>query len=409
MLSALIIVFSLGCIKSQLLNFPSIFNNLRAQPFNPLAVQQFNPLAQVQPLNPLIQPLNPLVQPLNPLIQPFNPLANPFNSFAPSPTRAIVAGYNSEIAVYKLSGAELTRDTKSSWKVDQNLSWLQQVGGSLFAIHEVSEFEGVAGSAISRWEEQGGQLIRKDAVRLKSSGPAHLLVDSVHNLVIVSHYGAGTVSVVPLAGGRLGRVVQELEYGEGCRDKSHPHQAVIQGDLAWVVDLGCDAIYTYRISGGQLVKQGVTQVEAGAGPRHMVIKGSQAVVVCEQKNLVMLYGLNPQDGSLTFQHQLPLSSSTDTNYGAEILTQGDYVYASSRGDGVISVFKVVGQALVHVQELKIAGTWPRAMAIKNNIMLVAQQKGGTVQIVEINPSTGRLVAGGLLQTPSGPAFVAFIN
>ena len=49
-------------------------------------------------------------------------------------------------------------------------------------------------------------------------------MDSVHNLVIVSHYGAGTVSVVSLAGGRLGRVVQELEYGEGCRDKSHPHQ-----------------------------------------------------------------------------------------------------------------------------------------------------------------------------------------
>ena len=46
----------------------------------------------------------------------------------------------------------------------------------------------------------------------------------MHNLVIVSHYGAGTVSVVSLAGGRLGRVVQELEYGEGCRGKSHPHQ-----------------------------------------------------------------------------------------------------------------------------------------------------------------------------------------
>ena len=37
------------------------------------------------------------------------------------------------------------------------------------------------------------------------------------------------------------------------------------------------------------------------------------------------------------------------------------------------------------------------------------QKGDTVQIVGVDPVTGRLEAGGLLQTPPNPAFVAFIQ
>jgi len=316
----------------------------------------------------------------------------------------LVSGYNAEIALYNLNNNVLTKGR--SWMVDPNLTWIEQAGGYFWAIHEVNDFEGVDGGAVSRWELVDGDLQRREVVSLQSGGPAHLLVDLDHNLAITSNYGGGSVTVVSIENGQLSEVTQLLKYGEGCRDASHPHQAVRQGDVVWVMDLGCDAVYSYKIEGKTLKEVGKTSLEAGSGPRHMVLKGDLAFLACELKNYVKVYQVNAASGDLTLLQTLPLAKSDD-NYGAEILVVDDFVYASSRGDGIIAVFKIQGNQLVNIQELNLAGTWPRAVAIKDDILLAADQYGDSVQIVSRDKLTGLLSPGGSLSTPAGPAFLMF--
>jgi len=321
-------------------------------------------------------------------------------------SKVLVSGYNSDIALYSIQSNTLAR--AQSWQVDPNLTWMVQAAGSFWAIHEVDTFHGEKGGAVSRWQLENNTLVRQEVVSLTSGGPAHLLVDLDNNLAYTANYGGGTVTVVSIEDGKLDKVVQVLEYGPGCRDHPHPHHVVRKGDRVWVVDLGCDSIYHYTVQERRLVQTGVTHVEAGAGPRHMVLDGALAYVACEVKNYVLVFQVNTTSGELTQIQQLQLSDAP-TNYGAEILVAGDFVYASSRGVGGVSVFRKLGNQLAKIQELALAGTWPRSIAIKDNIMLAADQKGDSLQIISIDIKSGLLSGGGNLPTPSQPAFIMFYN
>ena len=48
------------------------------------------------------------------------------------------------------------------------------------------------------------------------------------------------------------------------------------------------------------------------------------------------------------------------------LMQGNFVYASSRGSGVVLVYRIqeAGGRLQRLQEVKLAGSWPRSLAIR---------------------------------------------
>ena len=107
-------------------------------------------------------------------------------------------------------------------------------------------------------------------------------------------------------------------------------------------------------------------------------------------------------------------SSTATDYGAEILVgaNGEFVYASSRGTGVVVVYKLEqDDSLTRIQEFKLNGTWPRSMAIMDTRLVVTDQKGGTLQLLEINPETGLIGEnpGYVYKTPPEPAFVGFMT
>jgi len=124
-----------------------------------------------------------------------------------------------------------------------------------------------------------------------------------------------------------------------------------------------------------------------------------------------LLDVNP-DGSLARKQTVQFdfqSEFNDTRYGGEILVENGYVYVSSRGKGVILVFAIVNNFLLKVDELDLEGTWPRSIAIKNGIMLAADQRGDKIQIISIDPISGHLRAGKSLETPKSPAYIMFYD
>ena len=270
---------------------------------------------------------------------------------------------------------------------------------------------GVPGGAVSRWNTREDKLVRQEYLSLQSVGPAHLLVDLQHGLAFTANYGGGSVTVVSIVNGKLDKVTQLLKFGLGCRDHSHPHEVIRREELVWITDLGCDRVYHYKIVGNQLQKQGETVVEAGAGPRHMILHPNEslAFLVWELKNGVQVYNVNYTTGELRLNQQFKLSSN-GTDAGAEILLSqdGETLYASSRGSGIVAVFKNNTQEYRKVQELNLGGTWPRSVALQGDIMLMADQVGNKTQVISID-GNGMLTAGQLLPTPPSPAFVMFYN
>ena len=325
------------------------------------------------------------------------------------PATLLVSGYNSEIARYILDKGDIRPN--GSWAVDENLTWMQEENGSFYAIHEVSNYLGMEGGAISRWVVEYDQLVKKEFLSLKSRGPAHVLVDLDHDLAITANYGGGSVTVVALEDGQLANISQILKFSEGCRGESHPHQVVRQDDLVWVVDLGCDTIYQFIVRDVQLERIGQTTLESGSGPRHMVFhpRKPTAFVLCEMRDLVLVYSVNFTTGDLYPLQELKLAG-LDTNFGAEILVSadGNTVYASSRGKGIVAVYKFNGEEYRTDQMFELEGTWPRSIALKDDILVAVDQKGDSLQVISLN-QTSLVSLGPLLDTPPSPAFVMFID
>ena len=127
----------------------------------------------------------------------------------------------------------------------------------------------------------------------------------------------------------------------------------------------------------------------------------------------MLYKLR-YDGNGNFELAQELElSSTDGDAGAEILVSADgkFVYGSSRGSGVVLVYQLeADNSLIKIQEYNLAGVWPRSMAIRDNIMVVIDKFGPTVQLLEID-ATG-MISGNpdnVYPTPASPSFVDFLD
>ena len=222
---------------------------------------------------------------------------------------------------------------------------------------------------------------------------------------------------------------QHEEFGGEC-EVSHPHQTVVRGDVVWVVDLGCDAVWQFRHRAGadRLERVGATRTPAGCGPRHMALHPSKplAFLLCEQDSLVLVYRFPPPlssllslnssflrriqtDGGLTETQRLPLSSHRG-DYGAEILvnTAGDRLYASSRGSGVLLVYRITGDRLEREENMfNMSGSWPRHFALRENILVTTDQRGRSAQVVHID-SQGLLLPGKTFTVEEQPAFVTFL-
>ena len=100
------------------------------------------------------------------------------------------------------------------------------------------------------------------------------------------------------------------------------------------------------------------------------------------------------------------------DYGAEIAVgpTKQHVYASSRGSGIMIVYKLTtDNRLVKIQQFYLAGTWPRHFVIHDYIMLVADQKGASLQALVIDKMTGKLEAGSMVSTLPNPAFVCIVK
>ena len=87
---------------------------------------------------------------------------------------------------------------------------------------------------------------------------------------------------------------------------------------------------------------GRTEVRAGAGPRHGVLHPSRGLLflLCELQSYLQVYRVDLSSGQLELLQELELSS-TPGDAGAEILVgpTGQFIYASSRGSGVVVVYR----------------------------------------------------------------------
>jgi 6-phosphogluconolactonase len=298
-------------------------------------------------------------------------------------------------------------------------------------LYAVSELDGNVNGNVAAFsiDRANGALKPLNVQSSEGVAPCHISVDHTGKVVAAANYGTGNVPIFPLESyGRLGDMRQDLKAEGHSVNKErqsgpHAHEAVWSPDnhFLYVPDLGLDRIriYKFDVAAGALkpAESPFAALTPGHGPRHIAIStdGKFAYVINELNPVVTVFARDTDTGALT--KQLQELSVVPHGYRGEnapaeiaIAPTGEFLYASDRGPGTISVFSIAKPAgtLQFVQTAETGATWPRGFEFdpSGRFLFVGDQKANSFVVFNVDATTGKLsLSGKRYEVPSPVSFV----
>jgi 6-phosphogluconolactonase len=303
-------------------------------------------------------------------------------------------------------------------------------GRFLYAVNEVSDFEGNASGGVEAFAigSSGTELRRLNQVASGGGAPCHLAIDRRARFVVVANYGGGSVASFPVQDdGRLGPragFVQHEGHGPNPRrqEAAHAHMTAFDpaGRRLFVCDLGIDRVRVYDPGpAGALVPNVPPSVSLrpGAGPRHLAFApgGRFVYVNNELDSTVTVFTHDPDSGVMSAVETvttLPVGfTGANSTAHVQLTPDGRFLYVSNRGDDSLAVFRIDERTgrLTAAGHASTGGKTPRDFAIDptGSFLLAANQDSDTVVVFRIDHQTGVLVPVGQPVPVPRPVCVAY--
>jgi len=242
--------------------------------------------------------------------------------------------------------------------------------------------------------------------------PAHITIDKEAKNVIVSNYGTGTLSVLPInKDGSLSPATQTI-VAEGSsvipqrQAGPHIHSAIFSPDEKHVLyaDLGTDKISIAKYKAGKVPALTpedvpVEKVKPGSGPRIFDFSpdGKFLYLINEMGATVNCYSYDK--GKVSFVDSVGLASPGFTGRSSaadvHLSPDGRFLYATNRGTANELLVYAVNQGngrLTYVTRYP-TGKEPRNFVIEpgGQFLVLASQVSNTVQVYKIDKASGTLV------------------
>ena len=293
---------------------------------------------------------------------------------------------------------------KDSYFGGEKPSFLIRKGDYIYAANEVGSKGMVSVMSVG----SGGELTYINSGEVSGAGTCH--VAEMNGYVYAANYMSGNIfGVKVMPDGSLGKVVAEIQHeGSGPnpnrQTKTYAHSVnPVPGDnMLIAADLGADKFFCYRQNDdGSLTPDKDTPfltAPAGGGPRHLAFNpdGNRFYAVMEMG--VTLAGYKKVGGIWEYDFEYPLLdgpfTEADTAADIHFISSGKRLYASVRGQNLISLFNVAESGSVTlVGSYPTCGKRPRNFCITpdEKYMLIANQESGQTAACPIIPDTGELM------------------
>lgn len=287
----------------------------------------------------------------------------------------------------------------------------------LYAVNELEEYEGEKSGTVSCFRIGDKALSFVNRKLTRGLDPCHVALTPDEKFLCVSNYGTGSFGVFGISdGGSIGDMVQFMEHsgrGKDPKRQSGPHCHSVsfspKGRFAYVMELGCDEIYSYELSKAALkdeapfvsTEQGKYLCDPGDGPRFLCFdrRGDYAYVVNELSNSVSVFSCDPHTGRLVLIQKissLPEESKDCPNTLADLhfSENGRYLYGTNRGHDSIVCFETdpVSGKLSAGKWIPCKGRTPRNFAVdeRGQYLICANQDSDNLVVFRMDQQNGRL-------------------
>lgn len=341
--------------------------------------------------------------------------------------------WSGELSLLKLAAEA----TSPSWLT------LHPSGRYLYAINEVSDFDGKNGSVSAfAIDRTSGDLRFLNTVSSQGAGPAYVSIDATGEYAFVANHLGGDIAVLPiLPNGSLGTAV-DFHQDKGSLGSIHannappgsfaisghdaPHAHMIRPDpknrFVLQTDLGQDRIYIYKFDthSGKLTPAETPFISfpSGDGPRHFAFhpNGDWMYSIQEEASTVEFFHYDSDAGGLARQQTISTlpSDYSGTNFSSEITVSPDgrFLYAANRLHNSIAVFSIAGNGrLIPVGDTLTLGDYPSyfTLAPGGNFLYVCNQRSDNITSFRIDRKTGMLSYTGQYIPVGTPLCITFLT
>ena len=284
----------------------------------------------------------------------------------------------------------------------------------LYTVLENEVFNGEVGGAVAAFgiNPKTGETKLLNIEGTKGKDPCNVCIDRENKYVFVANYNEGTVSMFSVnEDGRLGSLLTIVEH-EGAgpnkirQTEPHVHYVTLtpEGKYLCVVDLGIDSVEFYEVDrkhGSLIINDKLSlKMTPGSGPRHMEFhpSGQTAYIITELSCEVVVARYNVEKQIFDIIQSistLPKGYVGENICGAiHISPDGNYLYASNRGDDSLAIFKIESTSgrLKLVGHTSTYGECPRDFAIDptGKFMFVSNQDSNIIVTFKIDSNSGKL-------------------
>jgi 6-phosphogluconolactonase len=284
-----------------------------------------------------------------------------------------------------------------------------------------------------RLVDRDGRLEARGRRQAGGAASCYVETDPTGRTLLLAHYLGDTVAAVPLAadGDLAGDPLLVRHRGAGANAARqagpHPH-AIISAprsaggpQFVYAADLGCDAIFGYRIdaaTGGLVaIDPPLVASRPGAGPRHLAFHpdGKRLYAINELDNTIGVHDFDSTTGRLVPRQvvpTLPLDFRGETATADVKLTpDGRFLYGTNRGHDSIAAFRVGADGLLTLVEIVPSrGKGPQNLAITpdGGLLLCANMPGNSIAVFRIARDTGRVEPVGEPVSVASPSCLALV-
>ena len=296
----------------------------------------------------------------------------------------------------------------------ENPSFLGQINNKLVIIQEKGD-EAII--SIHKMNETELELI--DTITMVGTDLCHIAYSKHWSILLGACYGTGHIFAIKVEENgnlKLLNCIQQQPNEEGV-SRAHCMLPSPKEDFAYGINIASDQIACYKLSEKGIIINDVfpyLQLPLGEGPRHMKWHPTLEVayVITEYSNHLFVLQGGKEDGSLEVIQTIDLLKvQRGESYGSTLCInqEGTVLYAANRGRDTITQLSIGKDGkLAYVQETSAYGCWPRHIALTQDdrYLLIANQKTGKVNIVEVDTGSGNL--GKLIREEDFPQ-VSFIE
>jgi len=267
-----------------------------------------------------------------------------------------------------------------------------------------------------------GALRLINQVTATAAGPCYVSLDATGEAAFVADYaGSSIASYRVLPDGALSEPVERIDYKDpkfgkrgpvaARQEAPHPHSVHLSPDNRFLLvnDLGSDAITVFPVEPGAHLGTPALfpNSRAGVGPRHIAFhpNGRWVYSINEIDSTIdhFLWSttssrIDPQGMLVNTGHFVKtiapgFPSAKNTAAEVAVSNDGDFLYASNRGEDSLVVFSIADDGkLTFLERISCGGKTPRHFTLSpdGRWILCGNQDSATVTVFRRDGATGRL-------------------